>query len=82
MSEPGTGSQNPSGTQGREKEPSGEDNQKKQENNMMRSQAGQNKRVSQGKIREIKCRYCSKEMKHQNYETHLKYKHPGKISKT
>ena len=53
-------------------------NQRKQENTQIKSQGDQNHRVSQGKVRVIKCRFCSKEIKHQNYETHLKYQHPGK----
>ena len=38
-------------------------------------------RVSKGKLRVIKCRICEKQMKYQNYETHLKYKHPGENCK-
>ena len=34
-------------------------------------------RSSKGKKMTLKCRFCNKELKYQNYETHLKSQHPG-----
>ena len=41
----------------------------------------QSYRQSSGKLEIIQCRVCRKEMKHQNYQTHLKFQHPAEDHK-